>query len=350
MRTGKIPFIANLALTLVSLIALGYLLVLGQSIIAPFFFAFLLAMLFRPLAQFLEEKLRFPRLISTFTCVLIIITLLVGLSFFFSSELSDFSKDIPHLKDQFSQLFHDSQTWVNDTFHINADTQFDYLNKGLDKLLSSSGAILGFTLNVFSASLGFFSFCIIFFVFILAYRRVLYDFIVSVFADKHVAKVKQAVTEIENMMKSYLIGVCIQIIIVSILASVILSILGVKYAILIGVLSGLLNVIPYIGIAISGLIACLFAFATNSPITCLYAAMGYIGIHLIDGNIILPFVVRSKVKINALFTFIGIIVGASLWGISGMFLCIPAMAIFKIISSKSDNLEPWGAVLGEGKS
>src|SRR5699024_10340643 len=100
MRTGKIPFIANLALTLVSLIALGYLLVLGQSIIAPFFFAFLLAMLFRPLAQFLEEKLRFPRLISTFTCVLIIITLLVGLSFFFSSELSDFSKDIPHLKDQ----------------------------------------------------------------------------------------------------------------------------------------------------------------------------------------------------------------------------------------------------------
>lgn len=349
MNPKKLPFIANLALALISIIGVGYLLIIGQSVIAPFFLAFLLALLFLPFARFLERKLRFPRLLSTFSSVLIIIAVIAGLSLFFSSRFADFSHDLPHLKDQFQALFHDTQDWVNVTFQVNVDQQFDYLNKGLDKLLSSSGAILGFTFSMFTTSLGFLFFCIIFFVFILSYRRVLYNFIIKVFAEEHKSKVEEAVLQVENMTKSYLIGVCFQIIIVGILASTVLSVIGVKYAILLGVLTGLLNIIPYVGIIVSGGIACLFAFATASPITLLYVVIGYTGVHLVDGNIILPFVVGSKVQINALFTFIGIIVGASLWGISGMFLCIPAMAIFKIIARKSDNLRPWGYILGEGK-
>ncbi|GCE36026.1 AI-2E family transporter [Sporomusaceae bacterium FL31] len=70
-------------------------------------------------------------------------------------------------------------------------------------------------------------------------------------------------------------------------------------------------------------------------------------VHAIDGNIVLPFVVGSKVKINALFSFIGILLGEHLWGISGMFLCIPAIAIIKIIFERVDGLKPWGKLLGE---
>lgn len=347
MKSFKFPFLAKLALALISIICLGYLLIIGQSIIAPFFLAFLLAFLFLPFVNFLERKLRFPRSLSTLSALLLMIVVVAGLGYFFGSQLSNFSKDIPQLQNQFSAVFTQLQEWISVSFHINTAKQFDYLQQGLDKLLSSSGAILSVTLGLFSTGLGFLFFFLFFFIFILNYRRILNNFIINVFATQHQEKVRETISRIQSMTKSYLTGVCIQIVIVSVVTAVILSLFGVEYAILLGVLTGLLNVVPYAGIAFSMLISCFIAFATATPVTCLYVLIGYVGVHLIDSNFILPFVVGSKVKINALFSFIGILVGEQLWGISGMFLCIPALAIMKIIFERVEGVKPWGALLGE---
>lgn len=347
MNFLKLPFLVNLTLVVVSVIGIGYLLVLGQSILAPFFFAFLMAMLFLPIATFMERRLKFPRSISTMTSVMIMLVILTGLIYFFGSQLSSFSKDLPHLRMQFNTVFHNLQKWVSETFHVKIDEQLGYIDQGLNKLLSSSGVILGFTFGIFSTGLGFILFFILFFIFILNYRRVLNNFIVNVFNEKHKTSVQEVVTEIRIMTKKYITGLCLQVLIVSILASIVLTVFGVKYAVLLAVLTGLLNVIPYLGIFISLLISCFIAFATGTPSTCIYVIIGYIGVHIIDGNIVLPFVVGSKVKINALFSFIGIILGEHLWGIAGMFLCIPAIAIIKIIFERIDGLKPWGKLLGE---
>ncbi|MCW3160899.1 AI-2E family transporter [Chryseobacterium oryctis] len=347
MNILKIPFLVKLTLVIISIIGLGYLLALGQSILAPFFLAFLIAMLFLPFANFLEKKLRFPRSLSTIASVMIMLVILTGLIYFFGSQLSNFSKDVPQLEKQFTNVFNNLQQWISKTFNVNTKEQFEYINQALNKLLSSSGVILGVTLGIFSTSLGFFFFCILFFIFILNYRRLLNSFIINVFDDKHEGKVREIVNEIQSMTKKYITGLCIQIIIVSMLTSITLSIIGVKYAILLGVLTGILNVIPYIGVLLSMLISCFIAFATGTPTQCIYVIIGYIIVHAIDGNIILPFVVGSKVKINALFSFIGILIGEHLWGISGMFLCIPAMAILKIIFERVEGLRPWGKLLGE---
>lgn len=347
MNFIKLPFLLKLALAVISIIGIGYLIKLGQSILAPFFLAFLMAMLFLPLANFMERKLRFPRSVSTIVSVMMMLIILTGMIFFFGSQLSSFSKDLPHLSKQFNLVFHNLQNWVSQTFNVKIDEQLDYLDQGLSKLLSSSGIILGFTFSVFSTSLGFLAFFILFFVFILNYRRILNNFIVNVFNEKHKASVQEVVSEVRIMTKRYIIGLCLQVIIVSVLSTTVLTILDVKYAILLGVLTGLLNVIPYIGIAISLLVSCFIAFATGTVSTCVYVAIGYVIVHAIDGNIVLPFVVGSKVKINALFSFIGILLGEHLWGISGMFLCIPAIAIIKIIFERVDGLKPWGKLLGE---
>ena len=168
--------------------------------------------------------------------------------------MSSFSKDLPHLEKQFITVFNDLQRWISRTFDVNTNEQFKYLNEALNKLLSSSGIILGFTLSIFSSGLGFMFFCLLFFIFILNYRRILNRFIVNVFDEKHKGKVEDIVSEIQNMTKKYIMGLIIQIFIVSIITSIVLSILGVKYAVLIGVLTGVLNVIPYLGIVISMLI------------------------------------------------------------------------------------------------
>ncbi|WP_160137971.1 AI-2E family transporter [Chryseobacterium sp. c4a] len=347
MNFLRLPFLVKLTLVVISIIGIGYLLALGQTILAPFFFAFLMAMLFLPAATFMERTLRFPRSMSTMTSVFIMLIILAGIIYFFTNQLSDFSKDLPHLREQFTTVFNNAQHWVSKTFNVKVDEQVDYINQGLNKLLSSSGAILGFTFGIFSTGFGFIIFFTLFFIFILNYRRLLNNFIVTVFNERHKASVQSAVNEIRVMTKKYIFGLCLQVIIVSILTSIVLTVLGVKYAILLGVLTGLLNVIPYLGIFISLLISCFIAFATASPSTCIYVAIGYIGIHAIDGNIVLPFVVGSRVKINALFSFIGILLGEHLWGIAGMFLCIPAIAIIKIICEKVEDLKPWGRLLGE---
>ncbi|UOE38045.1 MULTISPECIES: AI-2E family transporter [Chryseobacterium] len=347
MNYFRLPFLSKLTLAIISIIGIGYIVKLGQSILAPFFLAFLLAMIFLPIANFLEKKLKFPRSLSTLFSLAVLLVVLTGLLFFFGSQLSSFSKDIPQLTVQATNVFHDLQRWVSKTFNVKIDEQFTYLDEGLKKLLSSTGVILGFTLSIFSSGLAFLAFFIIFFIFILNYRRILNNFIVNVFNEKHKTSVQEVVSEVRIMTKRYIIGLCLQIIIVSILTTILLTILGVKYAILLGVLTGLLNVIPYIGIFISLLISCFIAFATGTVSSCVYVAIGYVLVHAIDGNIVLPFVVGSKVKINALFSFIGILIGEHLWGISGMFLCIPAIAIFKIIFERVDGLKPWGKLLGE---
>ena len=346
MKEIKLPFVLRLALILVSILAIGYLAKIGKTILAPLFFAVLMALLFLPFANFLERKIRFSRTISTFFSLLMMLVFLFALVFFFSSQLSDFVKDFPLLQKQVSKSFNDLQLWVSQNFHLNFDKQMSYINQGLEKLLSSTSVILGVTVSLFSSTMAFFIFSALFFIFMLNYRRLLYQFAISVFNEVHFIKVNEAILEIQKIIKEYISGLFIQIIIVSVLTSILLSVLGVKYAILLGVLTGLLNVIPYIGVLFAGFIACLISFATGGNHT-LFVFFGYIAIHAIDANIVLPLVVGSKVKINALFTFIGLLIGEELWGIAGMFLSIPLLAILKIIFERIDGVEPWGKLLGE---
>ena len=94
-------------------------------------------------------------------------------------------------------------------------------------------------------------------------------------------------------------------------------------------------------------ISLLITFATAGAAKAVFVLLAFVGVHAIDGNILMPLIVGSKVKINALIAFIGIVVGEMLWGISGMFLCIPYLAIVKIIFQKVDNLNAWAILLGE---
>ena len=346
MKDLKLPFIAKLTLTLISILAMGYLAKIGKGVLSPLFFAVLMALLFLPFANFLERKIRFTRVLSTFSSLLVMLIFLTGLIYFFSAQFSDFVNDFPVLQKQVSSSFNDLQVWVSKTFHVNFQSQMSYINQGLEKLLSSTALILGFTVSMFSSTMAFFIFSALFFVFILNYRRVLYQFTISIFKEDHFEKVNEGIKEIQKIIKDYISGLFIQIIIVSILTAILLSILGVKYAILLAVLTGLLNVIPYIGIIFSAFLACLISFATGGNHT-LFVLFGYLAIHALDANVTLPLVVGSKVKINALFTFIGLLIGEELWGISGMFLSIPFLAILKIIFERVQGLEPWGKVLGE---
>jgi len=79
----------------------------------------------------------------------------------------------------------------------------------------------------------------------------------------------------------------------------------------------------------------------------IYVLITFVITHLVDSNVILPLVVGSKVRINALVTVLGVVIGEMFWGISGMFLSIPVIAVLKIIFDRVESLQPWGIILGD---
>ncbi|WP_316815839.1 AI-2E family transporter [Pedobacter nyackensis] len=346
MKNISLPFYTKLAMVLFSIICLGYLAILGQTILAPLLTSFLLALLLLPMADFMERKWRFKRSIASIISVVLMIAVISSILFFLANQLTDLWEDWPLLKHQAETSFHDIQHWISRTFDVNTQKQIDYLKDSASTAVATSASVLGATLLTLSSTLLFLSFLLLFTFFILNYRGILFSFLTSVFEEKHKQKVGEIVRQVQYIIKKYITGLFLQMFIVTILMIFTLWILNVKYAVLLGLISGIFNIVPYIGIFTALLISVLITFATAGAAKVLLVVVAFVSIHALDGNVLMPLVVGSKVKINALFAFIGIVVGEMIWGISGMFLCIPYLAMLKIIFDKVDQLKPWGILLG----
>lgn len=347
MKNVILPFYAKLAFVLIFIICLGYLAILGHSLLAPMMAAFLLAMLLLPVANFLEKKLRFKRSLASLVSVVVMISFIAGIIYFLGNQLSDLGQDWPLLKQQTLHSFEDLQHWISSTFKVNAHRQIDYLKNSATNAVATSATVLGVTLMTLSSTLLFLAFLLLFTFFFLNYRRILYQFLKGVFKEEHEEKVSDIVGQIQYIIKRYILGLFLQMLIVATLLTIALTLIGVKYALLLGMIAGIFNLVPYVGIFSALLISVLITFATAGAAKVLFVIVCFVAVHALDGNILMPLVVGSKVKINALFAFIGIVIGEMIWGISGMFLCIPYLAMLKIIFDRIDELKPWGILLGE---
>jgi predicted PurR-regulated permease PerM len=343
-----VPFYERLSLVLVGLIALGYLIILGKELLDPLVFGFLFAILLLPIAGFLEKKLRLPRSLSSLASILLLIGFVGAILYLVGAQLSGLASDWPMLKSQVSQSLSDLSDWVQHAFHINASKQMTYVHNTTKEIMASGADVLGQTFGAISSLMLFYVFILIFTFFILLYRRLLLRFAVWVFSEEYSATVHDIVENIQTILRQYILGLLLEMLVVSCLACTLFWIIGAKYAVLLGLLVGLFNLIPYLGIFTALLLSTVITFATGSIKDALFVAVSVLGIHLVDSNFLLPTIVGSKVKLNALVTFLGIILGEMIWGLSGMFLSIPIIAILKIIFDRVESLKPWGYLLGGG--
>ncbi len=340
------PFYERLALTLIGFLALGYLIIIGKDLLDPMIFGFIFAILLLPIANFLEKKCRLPRSASSLISILLLIGFVYGVLYLVGSQISKVANDWPMLKNQVTQSLQDLQQWIQTAFHINTEKQMSYVHSTADKLMASGGDVLGTTFGAISSLMLFYVFILIFTFFILLYRRLLLRFIIWVFRDENQHIVMDIVENIQSILRQYILGLLLEMVIVAAVAISVFLLIGIKYAALLGIIVGLFNIIPYIGIFTALLLSAIITFATGSIKDTLFVMGSVIGIHAIDANLLLPTIVGSKVRLNALISFVGIIVGEMIWGLSGMFLSIPVIAIFKIIFDRIESLKPWGYLLG----
>src|SRR5690242_16152093 len=175
------PFAVRLAMILVSLIALTYIAILGEKILAPLFFSLLFALLLLPLANFFETRLRLPRAGAAVFSVLILILFLAFIFYFIGSQISNLAHDWPLFKTQFQASLNSVHAWVAAHLHIDLEKQKDYFNNATSKVLSSGSAVVGSTLLSISSILFFLTLVALFTFFLLLYRNLIVKFLIAVF-------------------------------------------------------------------------------------------------------------------------------------------------------------------------
>jgi len=348
MTTKKLiaPFYERLSLVLIGIMALGYLVVEGKDMLDPLVFGFLFAILLLPVAGFLEQKLRFPRSISSLLSIILLVAFIGGILYLVGTQISKLTNDWPMLKKQVSQSINDVSEWISGTFHLNIEKQKVYVDNTAKKIMNSGTEVVGTTFGAVSSLMLFYVFIMIFTFFILFYRRLLFKFVLQAFGHDNEPVVHDIVENIQAILRQYILGLLIEMIVVASVACTAFWIIGIKYAALLGIIVGLFNIIPYLGIFSALFLSVLITFATGAVTDAVWVGASVLCIHAVDANLLLPTIVGSKVRLNALITFLGIILGEMIWGLSGMFLSIPMIAIFKIIFDRVESMKPWGYLLG----
>ncbi|MGJ1410120.1 AI-2E family transporter [Sphingobacterium thalpophilum] len=349
-RFLPLPFYVKLACVLISILLLGYLAKIGDTILIPMILGLLFALLLIPLSNFMERKLRFPRTLAGILSVILFFGLLGYGLFLLASQLTMLKEDFPAFKQQIMDGVGNLQTWVSQQFGIQHKDQMDFINKTASKSVDSGTLFLGTALVSLSSMFILFVFTFLYTFFLLIYRGHIVKFLLFVNRVEDRPIVVDVVQQVQYVVKKYLIGLLIQMSLVALLVFVVLSLIGVKYSLLLALITGVFNVLPYVGIFSSMLIIAILTFATSSLTHVVLVVLALIIVHMIDSNFIVPKIVGSKVKVNSLFAMLSIIIGEMIWGISGMFLAIPILAIAKIVMDRIRELKPWGFLLGEEDS
>jgi len=342
----RFPFYLKGSLLLVGFYVLISMLSIGQAIILPVIYATILAILISPLVNYLERK-KINRGLAIASVLVLAIMIIGGIVFLVVSQANLLIEAMPELSEKLKSVLHQFAVWASGYFNVRvkeidiwfANEKISFLksgNFGIGSTMTTAGSVLA---TIFLTPVYIFM--------ILFYQPHLVIFIHKLFGTDNESNVSEILVETKVIVRGYLVGLFTEFVIISILNALGLLFLGIEYAILLGIVGALLNVIPYIGGLVAVVLFAAIALLTKAPIYVVYVMSLYFIIQFVDNNYIVPKIVGSKVKLNALISILAVISGAALWGIPGMFLSIPLMAIIKLIADRIEPIKPLGFLLGD---
>jgi predicted PurR-regulated permease PerM len=342
----QIPFFARFTLIIIGLFALFTILYISRPIVIPLVFATIIAIVLHPAVNWLTQ-MKINRIIAISIVFLIASLTLLAFGALIAKQIHRVSDSWPVLSEKFNSIFTQNLADASLRYDIDPQKINDWIATAKSELISRGSAMIGQSLVVLGNGLVILFLIPVYVFMILFYQPLLHDFIFKLFSESNKSRVSKMVSQTKIVIQRYLVGLVFEFIIVATLNSTALLILGIPYAILLGIIGALLNIIPYIGGIVSVAIYMIVALVTKSPDYMFYVLGAYSVIQFVDNNYIIPKIVASKVKINALFSIIAVIVGNAIWGIPGMFLSIPLLAIVKLILDNNESLKPWGFLLGD---
>ena len=317
------------------------------SITMPFVIGILIAyILYLPCRKF--EKIynrikilkRFSRPLSIITVYILVATILI-LSITFVVPV--ISQSLIDLLDNFQNYYNITMQKINelpDDSILKSEASIKIVNEIVNVDLKKFISIETITqyaqgaLNVISSVFNFFVAIIVSF-YLLLERKQIINFakkLTGAVLKKNIYNnIRRYFNSTNDIFFRFLAGQLLDAIVVGILTSIVLSIMGVKYAALLGFMIGLFNMIPYFGAIIAITIAIIITLLTGGLGQAIWMSIVIIILQQIDANIINPKIVGGSVKISPLLVIFAVTIGGAYFGVLGMFLAVPIAAVIKII-------------------
>jgi predicted PurR-regulated permease PerM len=302
----------------------------------------------KPIVGFFEGKLRY-RILAIFTSYILAVLPLFVILFFLFNQTRILFNNLPSAHERLNQVLVSLSDWSDQKFNLEADATFSWIS---DNILAASDISLGLireslqsTTNVL-ANMGLIA--------IITYFMLLYSsafknfFLVQVnFESRKTAE--KLFSKIQHLTKRYMLGQGLVILILGLLIGSGLWLIGVPYPFFWGFLAGFLEIIPYLGTSIGGILPVFYMLMVADNFWQPLAVIGlYIVVQQIEGNFISPNVMGTSIKINPFFIILGLFLGGVMWGISGMILAMPILAISKEIFRSIDILAPLSYLMEDG--
>lgn len=343
----KFPYSLDLAS---SLLAMGLLLAFMyviQSVLVPLLFSILISISLFPLACFLE-RFRLGKAFAAILSVLTALAIIWVIGWFIVHQSIIIGKDASSITAKVISVLERAQAWVEQSFGIERTEMMKRLQNEGNNLVSNAGSVLTTTFGSLGNMVAGVVLVPLFSFFLLYYRDFFREFFFRAFKSVPHSKVDATLNKIYDVVQSYLLGLVTVMGIVAVLNTIGLMALGIGYAWFFGTLASLLMLLPYIGIAIGSILPALFALAVKDNA---WYAVGVIVwfqvVQFLEGNVITPNIVGSKVSINPLMAIIAILFGGMLFGLSGLILALPLTATIKVILDAIPSMEAFGFLIGE---
>ncbi len=236
------------------------------------------------------------------------------------------------------------QQWLNRENIISTQKQqqlLENVNAGLNSVAAGAlGTVLGSITVIVLLPVYTFLF--------LYYKTLILNFLFEIFAEENSIKVSAILQQTKGAIQNYMLGLLTEGLIVATLNVTALLIIGVKYALILGILGAIFNLLPLIGGVIGLVLALVVATVTQDGYNAQIAiVLAYSLIQFTDNHFLIPWIVSSRVKINALISIVAVFIGGMAWGITGMFISIPFTGILKLIFDRLPEMKPWGKLLGD---
>lgn len=330
-----------------TVIAIFAVLILAKPILVPLGFALLISFILYPLAKKLETW-RINRILAAFFSMLIMALIFGGGIYFFLTQITNLPNELSDFQDKIMGLLKDIVIYINSHVSLEADLEQEYL---IDQLkVWFKNVAFPVVENTFYTTTSFLTgllATIVYTFLFLIYRTGLTKaFTMFSPIDKREVALNMF-KKVQKVGQKYLSGMIFLIIILGLANSIGLWIIGVDSPFLFGFLAAAMSIIPYVGTTLGASIPVLYAFMSHDSLWIPFAvAVMFWAIQLIESNFLSPKVVGSSLQINALAAILSLLIGASVWGIAGMILFLPFVAMLKVICEEYEPLKPVALLIG----
>jgi predicted PurR-regulated permease PerM len=329
-----------------TILFVGIILIFAKGLLIPIAYSFFIALVIYPITSYLEKK-KFGLFLSILIPLLIICLIFSGLITLLTYEALILASKWPLLQEKLNSVWVDIQRELEKDFGWSTVTQLDWIKENLQKITSNIGFIIQQTFRVTFEALFNLIIIPIYVSLILIYRKKLVAFVSDIAPDKYKEKIPAVIKKTVSMYSRFIRGMITVYLSVGILNSLGLFLLGVENALFYGMISAFMTIIPYFGIMISALLPISVSWLnTGSAIQPLGVIGVFTIVQYIEANLIFPYIVGKQVNINTLAAILTIFIGSLFWGVAGMILFIPFVAMFRIFAEEFTELKPWADFLG----